>query len=60
VALATNIHTPILKSVKKYVMAVYDFQLVTQPLTKEQLESIGWKSREGLSDAGYQFHYYTG
>ena len=41
VALATNIYTPLLKSVKKYVIAVYDFQLVTQPLTKEQLESIG-------------------
>jgi len=58
VALATNIYTPLLRSVKKYVIAVYDFQLVTQPLTKEQLESIGWKGREGLSDAGYQFHYY--
>jgi glycine/D-amino acid oxidase-like deaminating enzyme len=58
VALATNVYTPLLKSVKKYVIAVYDFQLVTQPLTKEQLESIGWKGREGLSDAGYQFHYY--
>jgi len=58
VALATNVYTPLLKSVKKYVIAVYDFQLVTQPLSKEQLESIGWKGREGLSDAGYQFHYY--
>ena len=58
VALATNVYTPLVKSVKKYVLAVYDFQLVTQPLTKEQLESIGWKGREGLSDAGYQFHYY--
>jgi glycine/D-amino acid oxidase-like deaminating enzyme len=58
VALATNVYTPLLKSVKKYVIAVYDFQLVTQPLTKVQLESIGWKDREGLSDAGYQFHYY--
>jgi glycine/D-amino acid oxidase-like deaminating enzyme len=58
VALATNVYTPLLKSVKKYVIAVYDFQLVTQPLTSEQLDSIGWKGREGLSDAGYQFHYY--
>jgi len=58
VALATNVYTPLIKSVKKYVIAVYDFQLVTQPLTPAQLESIGWKGREGLSDAGYQFHYY--
>ena len=54
VALATNVYTPLIKSVKKYVIAVYDFQLVTQPLTNEQLESIGWKGREGLSDAGYR------
>jgi glycine/D-amino acid oxidase-like deaminating enzyme len=58
VALATNIYSPLVKSARKYVIAVYDFQLVTEPLTKEQLESIGWKGREGLSDAGYQFHYY--
>ena len=58
VALATNVYTPLIKSVKKYVVAVYDFQLVTQPLTAAQLESIGWKGREGLSDAGNQFHYY--
>jgi len=58
VALATNIYSPLVKSVRKYVIAVYDFQLVTQPLTQEQLESIGWVGREGLSDAGYQFHYY--
>jgi glycine/D-amino acid oxidase-like deaminating enzyme len=58
VALATNIYSPLVKSARKYVIAVYDFQLVTQPLTNEQLESIGWKGREGLSDAGYQFHYY--
>ena len=58
VALATNIYTPLIKSVKKYVIAVYDFQLVTQPLTAAQLDSIGWIGREGLSDAGYQVHYY--
>ncbi len=28
------------------------------PLTDEQRASIGWESREGISDAGYQFHYY--
>lgn len=58
VALATNIFTPLIKSLRKYVVAVYDFQLVTEPLTPEQLASIGWAGREGVSDAGYQFHYY--
>lgn len=58
VALATNIFKSLLKRAQKYVVPVYDFQLVTEPLTDEQMKSIGWGDREGLSDAGNQFHYY--
>jgi glycine/D-amino acid oxidase-like deaminating enzyme len=58
VALATNVFKSLIKRAHKYVIPVYDFQLVTEPLTAAQLESIGWKDREGLSDAGNQFHYY--
>jgi glycine/D-amino acid oxidase-like deaminating enzyme len=58
VALATNVFKSLIKRAHKYVIPVYDFQLVTEPLTIEQLESIGWKEREGLSDAGNRFHYY--
>ena len=58
VALATNVFKSLIKRAHKYVIPVYDFQLVTEPLTSQQLESIGWSDREGLSDAGNQFHYY--
>lgn len=58
VALATNVFKSLVRRAHKYVVPVYDFQLVTEPLTREQLDSIGWKGREGLSDAGNQFHYY--
>lgn len=58
IALATNVFKPLVRRAHKYVVPVYDFQLVTEPLTPAQLESIGWKDREGLSDAGNQFHYY--
>jgi glycine/D-amino acid oxidase-like deaminating enzyme len=58
VALATNIYRSLVRRAKKYVVPVYDFQLVTEPLTPEQMASIGWKNREGLSEAGNQFHYY--
>ncbi|MSV98259.1 MAG: FAD-dependent oxidoreductase [Actinobacteria bacterium] len=58
VALATNVYQSLVRSAKKYVVPVYDFQLVTEPLTPAQMESIGWKNREGLSEAGNQFHYY--
>jgi len=58
VALATNVFKSLIRSARKYVIPVYDYQLVTEPLTKEQMESIGWDGREGISDSGNQFHYY--
>jgi len=32
--------------------------LCTEPLTREQLELVGWAGRQGLSDTNNQFHYY--
>jgi glycine/D-amino acid oxidase-like deaminating enzyme len=58
VAVATNAYPSIVKKMAKYVVPVYDYVLVTEPLTDEQWEAIGWDGREGLSDAGNQFHYY--
>jgi glycine/D-amino acid oxidase-like deaminating enzyme len=56
-ALATNAFPPLLKRLSHYVIPVYDYALVTEPLTSAQRESIGWHGREGLSDASRQFHY---
>ena len=58
VALATNVFPSLIRKARKYVVPVYDYQLVTEPLTNEQLESIGWHGREGVADSGNQFHYY--
>jgi glycine/D-amino acid oxidase-like deaminating enzyme len=57
VALATNAFPPLLKRLSHYVVPVYDYVLVTEPLTSSQRESIGWYGREGISDASRQFHY---
>jgi glycine/D-amino acid oxidase-like deaminating enzyme len=57
VALATNAFPPLLKRLSYYVVPVYDYVLVTEPLSPAQRESIGWHGREGLSDASRQFHY---
>ena len=57
VALATNAFPPLLKHIKHYVVPVYDYALMTEPLSPAQRESIGWYGREGLSDATRQFHY---
>jgi glycine/D-amino acid oxidase-like deaminating enzyme len=58
VALATNAFPPLLKRISYYVAPVYDYVLMTEPLTPAQRESIGWHGREGLSDGNNQFHYF--
>jgi len=58
VALATNAFPPLLNRLKHYVIPVYDYALMTEPLTREQRASIGWEKRMGFGDAGNQFHYY--
>ncbi|HCB01780.1 MAG TPA: FAD-dependent oxidoreductase [Anaerolineae bacterium] len=58
VALATNAFPPLIKSLSYYVVPVYDYALMTEPLSKSQRDAIGWHGREGLSDLCNQFHYY--
>lgn len=58
VALATNAYPPLLKRLNHFVVPVYDYALMTEPLTKSQRDSIGWKRRYGIGDAANQFHYY--
>lgn len=48
----------LLRRLDHYVIPVYDYTLVTEPLSPEQLASIGWKGRHGLADSANQFHYY--
>ncbi|MDA0286514.1 MAG: FAD-dependent oxidoreductase, partial [Actinobacteria bacterium] len=58
VALATNTFKPLLRKINKYIAPVYDYCLVTEPLTAEQLASVGWRNRQGLADCSNQFHYF--
>jgi glycine/D-amino acid oxidase-like deaminating enzyme len=58
IALATNAFTPLIKSISRYIVPVYDYVLVTEPLSTEQRQAIGWQGRQGLSDTNNQFHYY--
>ncbi|MBM3124009.1 MAG: FAD-dependent oxidoreductase [Chloroflexi bacterium] len=57
-ALATNAFPPLLNRLSHYILPVYDYALMTEPLTESQRDSIGWRGREGLSDSANQFHYY--
>ena len=56
--LATNVFPILLKRNRLMTVPVYDYALMTEPLTAEQLASIGWSNRQGLGDLANQFHYY--
>jgi glycine/D-amino acid oxidase-like deaminating enzyme len=57
--LATNAYSGrLLRRSRRQFVPVYDYVLTSEPLTAEQRESIGWAGREGMSDAGNQFHYF--
>jgi glycine/D-amino acid oxidase-like deaminating enzyme len=58
VALATNVFPALLRRVRPYLVPVYDYALMTEPLTDEQLTSVGWRHRQGVGDSTNQFHYY--
>ncbi|WP_460774389.1 NAD(P)/FAD-dependent oxidoreductase [Microbacterium sp. GXF7504] len=58
VALGTNVFPSLLKRNRLMTVPVYDYVLMTEPLSAEQLASIGWSNRQGISDAANQFHYY--
>ena len=58
VALGTGAFRPLLRRIGNYVIPVWDYVLVTEPLTAAQLASLGWQDRRGASDLGNQFHYF--
>jgi glycine/D-amino acid oxidase-like deaminating enzyme len=58
VVLATNAFPPLLRRLRLMTVPVYDYALMTEPLSTTQREAIGWRGREGISDLGNQFHYF--
>lgn len=57
VALATNAFPSLLKRNRLRTVPVYDYVLMTEPLSTEQMKSIGWANRQGVADLANQFHY---
>lgn len=58
VALGTNAFPALVKRLRPYTVPVYDYVLMTEPLSSAQLASIGWRNRQGIGDSANQFHYY--
>jgi glycine/D-amino acid oxidase-like deaminating enzyme len=57
VALATGVPS-IVRRLGRYLVPVYDYALMTEPLSPAQLDSLGWRNRQGVGDGANQFHYY--
>jgi glycine/D-amino acid oxidase-like deaminating enzyme len=57
-ALGTNAFPSLVRRLRPYIVPVYDYVLVTEPLSAAQLASVGWQHRQGIGDSGHQFHYY--
>ena len=58
VALGTNAFPSLLRRTRLHTVPVYDYVLMTEPLTDQQLASIGWRNRQGSATSANQFHYY--
>ncbi|MEU2164668.1 FAD-dependent oxidoreductase [Streptomyces chengbuensis] len=58
VALGTNVFPSLVKRIRPYTVPVYDYALMTEPLSAEQRDAVGWRNRQGLGDSANQFHYF--
>jgi glycine/D-amino acid oxidase-like deaminating enzyme len=58
VALGTSAFPVLVHRLRPYIVPVYDYVLVTEPLGPAQQAAIGWRNRQGIGDSGNQFHYY--
>ncbi|MFM9053764.1 MAG: NAD(P)/FAD-dependent oxidoreductase [Solirubrobacterales bacterium] len=56
--LATAAFRSPVRAIRSRVIPVFDYVLVTEPLTPSQWESVGWTTHQGLSDSSNRFHYY--
>jgi len=58
VVVATSAYSGWLARLRPLFVPVYDYVLVSEPLTAAERSAIGWTRRQGMSDANNQFHYF--
>jgi glycine/D-amino acid oxidase-like deaminating enzyme len=46
------------RAVRRRIVPVWDYVLVSEPLGPDRLAALGWANRQGIGDAANQFHYY--
>ena len=58
VALGTSAFPALVRRLRPYTVPVYDYVLVTEPLSAAERAAVLWRNRQGVADSGNQFHYY--
>jgi len=58
IVLATNAYSHLLPDLRAKQVPAFTHMVVTEPLTPEQLSSIGWVNRQGIEDARNLVHYF--
>ncbi len=56
--LATNAYSILFPELKKLQYPAFTHIVMSEPLTPEQYDAIGWKNRAGVEDARDLIHYY--
>ncbi len=57
VVLATNALSHLVRATRRRVVPVWDYVVVTEPLSPAQRAAVGWSGGCGVGDAANQFHY---
>ncbi|HEY2388416.1 MAG TPA: FAD-binding oxidoreductase [Candidatus Binatia bacterium] len=56
--LATNAYSVQFPQIHRYVIPIYSYIVLTEPLAPALWDAVGWKGREGLEDRRTYLHYY--
>ncbi len=56
--LSTGAFRSPLPAVRRRIVPVWDYVLMTRPLSAAQRAALGWANRQGIGDSGNRFHYY--
>jgi len=57
IVFATNAYSHLIPEIRNKQVPAFTHMVVTEPLTKVQMDSIGWRNRQGLEDARNLVHY---
>lgn len=58
IALATNAYSLAIPELKAMQQPVWTYIVLSEPLSKAQLDEMGWQGREGIEDYRNLVHYY--